>query len=318
MAALRDAMNGRFAPRGAVTDTPQVAVGLIVAEDGRLLLQHRDDRPGVSGAGLWGFFGGHLEPGERPPAAFLREMREEIGWRPRHFEHYLTADAPPLPGDKGYGLGVISHVFATHLDVPPDALTLNEGQALALFEPDALPDRIVPGLVGVIEAFARSRAYGRVRRPWDLISTTGLIVDAEGRFLLQHRDDRPDIVSPGLWGSFGGAVEPDETDEPETPDDGFLRELREELRWQPPSIALYDGFPYRSLEDGDPRRQLIYVYAAPLDVPLDRLELCEGQGMAAFAPDGLADRTVPALRDLIRRFAADPLYEATRRAAAAP
>jgi len=310
-------MTGNDSTSGEMTGKRHVAVGLIVAADGRLLLQHRDDRPGLSGAGLWGFFGGHLEPEERPAAAFLREMREEIGWRPRHFEHYLTTDAPPLPGDRGYGLGVISHVFAAHLDVPVEALTLNEGQALGLFAPDALPASIVPGLVDVIEGFVLSRAYGRVRRTWDLISTTGLIVDAEGRFLLQHRDDRPDIVNPGLWGSFGGAVEPHETDEPETPDDGFLRELREELRWQPPSIALYDGFPYRSLDDGDPRRQLIYVYAAPLDVPLQRLELCEGQGMAAFAPAALPERIVPALRGLIRRFIADALYEATRRAAGA-
>lgn len=293
----------------------QVSVGLIVADDGRLLLQHRDDRPDVSGAGLWGFFGGHLEPGERPADAFLREMHEELGWRPRHFEHHLTADAPPLPGDRGYGLGVVSHVFAAHLDTPLEALTLNEGQALALFAPDGLPSAIVPGLVPVIDEFARSRAYGRVRRPWDIISTTGLIVDADGRFLLQHRDDKPDIVNPGMWGSFGGRVEPHETDQPETPHDGFMRELREELCWQPRSIALYDGFPYRSLDDGDPRRQLIYVYASPLDVPLDRLRLCEGQGMGAFAPDALPPATVPALRTLIERFAREPLYREMRLAA---
>jgi 8-oxo-dGTP diphosphatase len=301
---------------GGAAGKPQVAVGLIVAEDGRLLLQHRDDRPGVSGAGLWGFFGGHLEPGERPPAAFLREMREEIGWRPRHFEHYLTTDAPPLPGDRDYGAGVVSHVFAAHLDIAPEALTLKEGQALGLFAPDALPRAIVPGLIPLIEGFARSRAYGRVRRTWDLISTTGLIVDADGRFLLQHRDDRPDIMHPGLWGSFGGRVEPHETADVETPEDGFLRELREELCWQPRSVMLYDGFPYRSLDAGDRRRQLVYVFAAPLDVPLAKLELREGQGMAVFAPDRLPERIVPALRHLIERFAAGPLYETTRRLAA--
>ena len=294
---------------------PHVAVGLIVAGDGRLLLQHRDDRPDVSGAGLWGFFGGHLDPGEPPAEAFLREMREELGWRPTHFEHYLTTDAPPLPGDKDYGLDVISHVFATHLDVPLDALTLGEGQALALFSPDDLPAGLVPSLAPVIEEFARSRTYGRVRRTWDLISTTGLIVDAEGRFLLQHRDDKPEIVNPGLWGSFGGRVEPHETDQPETPHDGFLRELQEELCWQPATVELYDGFPYRSLDDGDPRTQLIYVYAAPLDAPLDRLELCEGQAMDVFAPDALPERIVPALAGLIQRFTREPLYQSTRLAA---
>ncbi len=287
---------------------PEVAVGLIVADDGRILLQHRDDKPGVTGAGLWGFFGGRVERGEGASHAFLREMREELGWRPRHFEHYLTSDVEPLPGDKGYGRHVISHVFAAHLDAPLDALTLGEGQAMALFAPDALPGAIVPGIVGVIEVFVRSDTYKRVKRAWDLISTTGLLVDAEGRFLLQLRDDRPDIVNPGLWGSFGGRVEPHETDEPETPEEGFLRELREELAWQPRRVKLYAAGAYRTLNDGDTRQRLIYVYAAPVDVLLSAMTLGEGQAMDVFAPHALPANTVPALRDLIARFAATPLY----------
>src|SRR6476619_4974220 len=90
----------------------EVAVGLIVDDDGRVLLQLRDDRPGLPGAGQWGFFGGHLEPGERAQDAFLREMDEELGWRPKHFEDYLTTTV-----DRG-GWDVESHVFAAHLDVP--------------------------------------------------------------------------------------------------------------------------------------------------------------------------------------------------------
>jgi len=82
---------------------------------------------------------GHLEPGEAPSRAFLREMAEELGWQPRHFEHYLTTAAPPLPGDKEYGRDVVSHVFAVHLDVPLGELTLGEGQAMGLHGPDQLP-----------------------------------------------------------------------------------------------------------------------------------------------------------------------------------
>ncbi len=156
----------------------EVAVGLIVAGDGRLLLQHRDAKPEITGAGLWGVFRGPPEPDRQPVAAFLRELDEEIGWRPRHFEHYLTAEVPPLPGDKGYGRHIVSHVFAAHLDVPVEQLTLREGQGMALFAPDALPADIVPGLVGVIEGFARSDAYKRVKHEWDVISTTGLLIDA--------------------------------------------------------------------------------------------------------------------------------------------
>ncbi len=286
-----------------------IAVGLIVADDGRVLLQHRDDTPGIAAPNLWALFGGHLEPHERPSAAFLRELREELGWQPRHFEHYATREAPPLPGiASADGKPLISHLYAAHLDVALAALTLGEGQAMALFRPDALPAGSVPGLDLLIGEFARSDAYKRVKRAWDLISTTGLIVDARGRFLLQVRDDKPGIVNPGVWGSFGGRVEPHETDRRETPEEGFLREMREELSWEPRRVELFAGAPYRSLGEGDQRHQLIYVFAAALNVPEDALILGEGQAMGLFAPDALPEPIVPALRALIERFMQAPTY----------
>ena len=152
-------------------------------------------------------------------------------------------------------------------------------------------------------------------RTYDFMSVTALLVDGEGKFLLQLRDDRPDIVNPGLWGSFGGRVEPHETDEAETPDEALLRELEEELAWQPPHFELYTAGAYRSLPDEDDRGQLVYVYAAPVDVPLEKMTLGEGQAMASFAADALPERIVPALRALIARFAQEPMYgEMMRRA----
>lgn len=53
-----------------------VAVAMVDA-DGRVLLQQR--RPGREMAGLWEFPGGKVEPGERPEAALIRELREELG-----------------------------------------------------------------------------------------------------------------------------------------------------------------------------------------------------------------------------------------------
>jgi 8-oxo-dGTP pyrophosphatase MutT (NUDIX family) len=269
----------------------EIAIGLIVAADGRLLLQLRDNKREVTGAGKWGFFGGHVEPGERPVEAFLREMDEELGWRPRHLERYTTVEI-----DRD-GWHVTSHAFAAHLDVPLDALTLGEGQAMALFTADALPPETTPSVRPVIAGFAASDAYRRVRKRWDAVTATALIVDSAGRFLLQHRDDKPDIYNPGLWGSFGGTIEPYET-----PHDGLLRELQEELSWQPESIELYGAYPY------DGGKLLIYVSIVPIAVPIEQLVLGEGQGMAFFAPDALPQNTVPDLRALIERFARSGRY----------
>jgi 8-oxo-dGTP diphosphatase len=258
-----------------VSDREEVAVGIIAAPDGRLLLQLRDERDGLPAAGMWGLVGGHVEHDERPQDAFLRELDEELGWRPRRFEPYLTRD---VDGD-GWR-NVRSHVFAAQLDVEANALRLGEGQRLGLFAPDALPNGIVAGIIPVIAEFARSDVYVRMRRVYERVFTAGLVVDGKGRFLLQHRDDRPSIINPGMWATFGGHLEPYET-----PEDGFLREMEEELVWRPAHHELAWVFEC----DCHGPEHLVYDFAAPLDVPAAALELHEGQGMGWFAPDALPE-----------------------------
>jgi len=53
-----------------------VAAALVDAE-GRVLLQQR--LPGRAMAGLWEFPGGKVESDERPEAALIRELKEELG-----------------------------------------------------------------------------------------------------------------------------------------------------------------------------------------------------------------------------------------------
>lgn len=271
----------------------EIAVGLIIDDGGRLLLQLRDDKPGLVGANSWGFFGGHLEPGESASDAFLREMDEELAWRPKRFEPYDIVDV-----DNG-GWHVTSHAFAAHLDVPIEALMLGEGQAMRLFEPAALPETLVPGNRPFIASFAESEAYARMQRRWRIVTTTGLIVDDAGRFLLQHRDDKPGIVNPGKWGSFGGVLE-----DYETPEEGFVRELEEELAWRPRRVDFV-----RAVHRDD---HLVYVFAARLDVPMTSLVLGEGEGFDAFPADALPGDTVPSLARLIDWFTRSERYAALR------
>ncbi len=53
-----------------------VAVALIDADD-RILVAQRP--PGKQLAGLWEFPGGKVDPNERPEAALIRELHEELG-----------------------------------------------------------------------------------------------------------------------------------------------------------------------------------------------------------------------------------------------
>ncbi|MFJ8055519.1 (deoxy)nucleoside triphosphate pyrophosphohydrolase [Streptomyces sp. NPDC096142] len=54
-----------------------VVVGAALFDDGRLLAARRSAPPEL--AGRWELPGGKVEPGERPEAALVRELAEELG-----------------------------------------------------------------------------------------------------------------------------------------------------------------------------------------------------------------------------------------------
>ncbi|PSR12438.1 NUDIX hydrolase [filamentous cyanobacterium CCP3] len=100
---------------------PEVAIAILYQGD-RYLLQLRDDIPTIAWPGHWAFFGGHLEPGERPDEAVYRELQEEIGY-----------DAPQLAlFQRSESETVVRHVYHGPLVVPVESLVLTEGLDLGL------------------------------------------------------------------------------------------------------------------------------------------------------------------------------------------
>ncbi|MEM6869008.1 MAG: NUDIX hydrolase [Cyanobacteria bacterium P01_C01_bin.121] len=100
-----------------------------------------------------------------------------------------------------------------------------------------------------------------------LVEVTLAILYQEGRFLMQLRDDFPHIIYPGVWGFFGGHIEPGET-----PLAGVRRELMEELGYTPPQLSLF----YDRADEKVHR----YYYHGELTVPIEDLVLGEGQDLA--------------------------------------
>ncbi|WP_448573932.1 NUDIX hydrolase [Trichothermofontia sp.] len=101
--------------------TAQVAIAILYQDD-RVLMQLRDDTPGIVYPGHWGFFGGHLEPGETPETALRRELQEEIGYVPPHISPFGQ-----YPGEFA-----LRHVFAAPLTVGLAQLVLGEGWDMQL------------------------------------------------------------------------------------------------------------------------------------------------------------------------------------------
>ncbi len=109
--------------------SPRRVAGVILHQGGRVLLQHRDDRPDIRWPGAWAIFGGHVEDDETPETAALREMEEELELR---LQGPLPLVYHAVSGDRE------RFFYAAELPVPLEALTLREGQGMALLSPEEL------------------------------------------------------------------------------------------------------------------------------------------------------------------------------------
>jgi 8-oxo-dGTP pyrophosphatase MutT (NUDIX family) len=108
--------------------TVEVAIAIIY-QNGNFLMQLRDNVPNIAAPGCWGFFGGHLDPGETPEVALVRELVEEISYE---FSGTLVKFGC-YPSDR-----VMRHIFAVPLLVPLTQLELKEGWDFALVTPEEI------------------------------------------------------------------------------------------------------------------------------------------------------------------------------------
>lgn len=103
----------------------EVAIAILYQSD-KILLQLRDDIPTIVYPGVWGMFGGHIEPTETPLETIKRELLEEIGYVPPRlyeFSSYATEEA-------------VLHVFHGALEVGLEQLILGEGWDMELVSRD--------------------------------------------------------------------------------------------------------------------------------------------------------------------------------------
>lgn len=117
-------------------------------------------------------------------------------------------------------------------------------------------------------------------RPED--AAAALLQLADGRYLLQLRDPKPEIFYPDHWGCFGGAV-----DEGETAAEAIVRELREELgiAVRQEDCAYFSEFTFDFGFAGHSVRSRHYYAVMLPQTTLDGLVLTEGAALGAFTAD---------------------------------
>jgi 8-oxo-dGTP diphosphatase len=137
---------------GAVTYLdPKLAVAVLVARGGRLLLGRR--AAGASQAGRWSFPAGFVERGEAVEAAAAREAREEVG---------LEVTVGRLVGLYSRpGEAVVLAVYAAEARGEPVAG--DDLDAVGWFALDALPALAFPHDARIVEDWRRGEATGQTR-----------------------------------------------------------------------------------------------------------------------------------------------------------
>lgn len=115
-----------------MNSSPVFAGAVVVAPDGRILCQLRDDKPGIICPGCWSCSpGGHVEAGETPVAAIIRELHEEFEVRVHGLRPLITIieSAGELAGTY--------HAFTGRLAVPIQDVKCHEGVRVDFFDPHA-------------------------------------------------------------------------------------------------------------------------------------------------------------------------------------
>lgn len=99
------------------------------------------------------------------------------------------------------------------------------------------------------------------------------ILYRDNKFLMQLRDNIPNIPYPGYWAFFGGHIEPGET-----PEVAVRREIIEEINYTLPD-KIYEFGCYKS------ETAVRHIFHAPLEVELDKLILSEGWDIGLVTPE---------------------------------
>jgi 8-oxo-dGTP pyrophosphatase MutT (NUDIX family) len=254
----------------------RIAAVVLVDARGWLLLQERDENAPVN-PDQWSFVGGGVEDGESDTEAAYRELAEETevaGVELTHVDSfsYFCDDC-----DEDHGVAL----YVAFTDLTDADVVCHEGRQIVFVDPRTIHRlrwgrNLVHGLSRIIGHPAYVERFGLVEP-----QTFGcvLLVDPQGRILLQERDEHAPI-DPDKWGLSGGHLDPGE--DPET---GAYREVAEEtgVRLEPGTLELFDVFDVFHPNYGSVDQ--VHLFVARVDLTDDDIDCHEGRRIVFVEPD---------------------------------
>jgi 8-oxo-dGTP diphosphatase len=112
----------------------QIAAIIFENDNGELLLYLRDNNPGIPFPDHWDLIGGHVEDGETPEEALVREVKEELDLDLKEYSFYKKYEC--LTGDAYEN---IKFIYTGRIDIPLEEITLLEGVRPQYYKRSEIP-----------------------------------------------------------------------------------------------------------------------------------------------------------------------------------
>ncbi|MCX6302796.1 MAG: NUDIX domain-containing protein [Bacteroidia bacterium] len=112
----------------------QIAAIIFESDKGEFLFYLRDNKPGIPFPLHWDLFGGHVEEGETPEEALVREVKEELDYDLkdyRFFRKYECSVGDAYPN--------VKYIFSGRFSLPVEEITLLEGEYVRYFKREEIP-----------------------------------------------------------------------------------------------------------------------------------------------------------------------------------
>lgn len=106
----------------------EIAAIILENDKGELFLALRDNKPGIPFPNHWDLIGGHIEKGETPEEALVREVKEELDIDLMEYTFYKKYEC--LEGD---AYPNIKYIYSGKINIPIDEITLLEGERSQYF-----------------------------------------------------------------------------------------------------------------------------------------------------------------------------------------
>jgi len=113
----------------------EIAAIILENNKGEFLLYLRDNKSGIPFPDHWDLIGGHVEEGETPEEALVREFKEELDLDLKEYRFYKKYEC--LTGDAYEN---IKYIYSGKINLPVEEITLLEGVRPQYFSKEEIPN----------------------------------------------------------------------------------------------------------------------------------------------------------------------------------